>query len=36
MPSHLECIRFEDMEHADAGHLGVKGTYQFNQSYSSL
>ncbi len=32
----LECVQFEDMEDISAGHLGVKGTYQFNTKYSSL
>ncbi len=34
--NQLKCIHFEDMEHTEAGHLGVKGAYQFNANYSSL
>lgn len=34
--SQLDCIHFEDMEHAVAGHLGVKGSYQFNSNPVSL
>lgn len=34
--NQLECIHFEDMEHADAGHIGIRGAYQFNSKYSSL
>lgn len=30
--SQLECIHFEDLEHSVAGHLGVKGAYQFEQN----
>ncbi len=33
--NQLECIYFEDMEHIDAGHIGVRGAYQFNADYSS-
>lgn len=32
----LECIHFEDMEHTNTGHIGVRGAYQFNPNYSSL
>ncbi len=32
----LECTHFEDMEHPVIGHLGVRGSYQFNPNYSSL
>ena len=34
--NQLKCIDFEDMEDPTAGHLGVKGTYQFNVNYTSL
>jgi endonuclease/exonuclease/phosphatase (EEP) superfamily protein YafD len=32
----LDCIRFEDLNDQNLGHIGIKGSYQFNPNYSSL
>jgi endonuclease/exonuclease/phosphatase (EEP) superfamily protein YafD len=32
----LKCIQFDDMDDPKAGHIGVKGAYQFTPQYSSL